>query len=80
MEEGFQSPEEEEAFKAIKNQVVWEHPWHTHVKKMDYQGPLYAPHPDLKNDKRETDSPHFGSERGESTGSDQLCGEGEQPS
>ena len=24
-------------------------------KKKDYQGPLYAPHPDLQNDKRKTD-------------------------
>ena len=48
----------DEALKAIENQVTYRHPWHEHVDKLDdgpltsgndYKGPLYAPHPSLKN-------------------------------
>ena len=48
----------DEAMAAIENQVTYKHPWHEHVDKLDegpltsgndYKGPLYAPHPSLKN-------------------------------
>ena len=46
----------DEAMAAIENQITYKHPWDKFVEQQkpltsgnDYQGPLYAPHPDLSD-------------------------------
>jgi hypothetical protein len=45
----WESPEEKDAFRHIE-QVNKETFWDIQKNKKDYQGPLYAPHPDLEDE------------------------------